>query len=132
MQVITYISALGICVITLDALFDFLPGYVTHHTAWQYYIIFGTSYSVTAATSLLATLMIAYRIYSFTSRSIKRSRKYRYINEIMVQSVSVYTALMIGQALSVFLTPSTSSINPTAYIANCYLTALGTLASVSR
>lgn len=119
--------------IIIDALLECFPEHATERIIWQFRILLGTSYAVTAATSIFATLTIAYRIYYLTSRFANKKARgnYRYIIEIMVQSASVYTALMLGQAVCGFLTANASDTSPALYLANCYLNALGVIASVS-
>lgn len=124
-------SGLGISAIVFDGLITALPEYATEHTIRQYNIIFGTSYSVTAATSTLATLIIAYRIHTLTSNAVKQRQKYGYIIEIIVQSVSVYTAFTMGQAVCFFVGSIDSTLNHSLYIAISFFTALGVIASVS-
>ena len=115
----------------MEIMLDCLPGFATLTTSGQYNIILGTTYSVTAATSVLATLAIAYRIYSFTSHSMEKRSNYSYIIEIMVQSVSVYTVLILGQAVCLFLSFASNGEETMASLVSFYVSAFGTIASVS-
>jgi len=119
-------------VLIVNGLLQCWGGYATAHNAWEYNILLATWYALTATTSALATIIIAYRIYSFTSQLVRSRRSYRSITEIMIQSVSVYTALMLGQALCVFLTASEVYASPTLYLVGNYLNAFATISTVSE
>ena len=121
---------LGIAVIIINGLLDALPGYATDQTYRQFSILLGTFYSVTAITSLWATLTIAYRIHSSTRNFNKRKHAYTYIIDIIIQSASVYSALMLAQAICFFASHGKDT-NPTLDLASEYLTALGVVSSVS-
>jgi len=110
---------------------DILPGYETRDADARYKIILGTLYTVTAVTSSLATLIIAYRICSVTSHSKTNAKRYMHIIEITVQSVSVYTALMLGQAVFYFLAATAHEIHMKLYISSQYLAVMGIIATVS-
>lgn len=93
--------------------------------------MYGTLFSVTAATSILATLIIAYQIYSLTV-DFSRHKRYWYIVEIMVQSVVIYSVLMLAQAICLFLNPGYFNEKPELYIVEGYFTTLGGISSVSH
>jgi len=117
--------------IILESLNHFLPGYASNSTFRQNAIIFGALLSVTAATSIMATLIIAYQIYSLTSNS-KSRKNYWYIVEIMVQSVSVYSALMVAQAICLLALPNDLDAHTELYLVSGFLNALGIVSSVSQ
>lgn len=116
--------------IIFDLLADFSPGhYASDHKFWQYEIIYGALFAVIATTSVSATLIIAYRIHSLTANSRSR-RSYWYIIEITIQSVSVYSALMIGQAICIFVAPTNFEEYPSAYMVVIFLNSFGVISSV--
>ncbi|KDR70780.1 hypothetical protein GALMADRAFT_144275 [Galerina marginata CBS 339.88] len=64
------------------------------------------AYVVSASTSLLATVLIAYRIYHVYHQStaiVTSGGKFWHIIEILVQSAAIYAVMMIIQAVSLFL-----------------------------
>ena len=123
--------ALGIAVIIFEALIDFLPGYVSDHTLWEHKIIYGTLFSVTTATSMLATLIITYQIHSLADNSALRKR-YWYIVEITVQSVVIYSALMLAQAICTFVGPGKYNEHTGVSLAATFLDVLVVISSVSQ
>jgi len=129
---LTNIIVLFVAIVILQGLNMFLTGYASSQTSWQYDVIYGALFVVTAATSIMATLIIAYRIYYMSCNSTSR-KNYWYIVEIMVQSVSVYSALMAAQAICIFAAPGTSfNANTKLYFVSGFLNALGLISSVSE
>lgn len=63
------------------------------------------AYVVSATTSMLATLLIAYRIYSvFKQNTIfTMRRRFGQVIDILVQSAAIYAIMMLIQATSLFL-----------------------------
>ncbi|KDR81297.1 hypothetical protein GALMADRAFT_136314 [Galerina marginata CBS 339.88] len=63
----------------------------------------GTGYFVSAVASLTPTLLIAFRIYSFSCSSGISSGRFKHIVEILVESSVVYSMTLFIQALSAVL-----------------------------
>ncbi|KDR69171.1 hypothetical protein GALMADRAFT_145576 [Galerina marginata CBS 339.88] len=55
-------------------------------------------YFVSFATSLMATLLIAYRVYSVSKQGTGSAQRFRRIIEIMVQTAAVYSLALLGIA----------------------------------
>jgi len=122
--------ALGIFLIIFDICLNFLPEFVSHRTFWPYEIIYGAWFSVVASTSSVATLIIAYQIYSVTEKST-RHRDYWHIVEIIVQSVCVYSALMLAEAVCSLLNTVSLYAYPKAAFVEDFLLVLAVTSGVS-
>ncbi|KAF9542584.1 hypothetical protein CPC08DRAFT_439190 [Agrocybe pediades] len=83
----------------LDVLLDFIPKYQTDAHDRLYNKLLEASLFVTAATSILATFIIAYRIYASTARCKGSWKRYRYIVEIIVQSSAMYSVTALCFAI---------------------------------
>jgi len=98
------------------------PKYQTARFARLEHVIQGSSSCVTAAASVLATLMIGHEIYSSTKLNNRARRRYSHIVEIMVQSAVIYTIASILGAITSLLDPG--SVNGTNSARNSNLSRL--------
>jgi len=90
----------------LEGLALFVPTHLTYQFARQINIIQGTSFCTTAATSLLATFIIGAEIHRSTTFNTVARRRYRYIMEITIQSSTMYTLAIVGNAVLVLINNS--------------------------
>jgi len=114
-----------------QGLFNFVPGDHTSQWAQRYNIIQGISFCVTAATSVLATFIIAAKIHRSNINNHAR-RRYRHIIEITIQSSTLYTLSTLGIAVTGLI--NNGYLNPqgsTVLDAQLYLNALTVITTVS-
>ncbi|KAF9547319.1 hypothetical protein CPC08DRAFT_755482 [Agrocybe pediades] len=78
------------------------------------------------ATSLTATLIICYQIYSRTMTS-GLSRKYKRIMDVLIQSSALYSSVSIVQAVSGFTNGGNVAVSTSAFTLGEYATVLMTL-----
>jgi len=69
----------------------------------KFNIINGSLAVVIAATSLIATSIIAYRIDSATAYDVKAKHRYKHIVEMLLQSSVIYSVTMIVVAIVDFV-----------------------------
>lgn len=76
----------------------------THHQALMVDRLESSGYFVSAATSLTATFLIAYRINSLSKDGLSESRgRFKQIIEMLVQSVIFYSLALVVQAVAVVI-----------------------------
>lgn len=65
----------------------------------------------TLATNLVTTLLISYRIHSFTDQNILRGSKarFKHIHEILMQSAAAYTIFTLAYTISTFIPFTTNN-----------------------
>ncbi|KAF9569065.1 hypothetical protein CPC08DRAFT_813227 [Agrocybe pediades] len=99
-----------ITLVVASAIFDCLlylrPELETHQLILVSDYLDGASFISVAATSLVATFMICYQIYSRTTPGSGARRLYRHIVDALVQSSCVYTVTVILLAIVDFLVNS--------------------------
>jgi len=91
----------------------------------------GSSFVVTAATSMISTFVIGIHIYSSTNLISRIRRRYTYIIEILVQSSVLYSLSILALAIADFvdngdLTLTGSSV----FNAEAYTSAIALISTV--
>ena len=87
---------------------------------------------ITFATTLSATLLIAYRIYSTSKENMfgTTKRRVRKITEILVESAAIYSLAAVAQALTIVL-PGTPNTELALDVASEYTSIIFLFVSVS-
>ena len=115
--------ALGGADITLEILRMAQP-YASKKSEDQFNIISGCLGGVTVLTSLSATSIIGYRVYSALKGNSRRRKQYRSIIDILVDSCAMYSVMVLGTVLCDFLDVSGSSFSWRTAIAGDYFATL--------
>ncbi|KAF4620077.1 hypothetical protein D9613_005221 [Agrocybe pediades] len=118
------IAALVVASAIFDCLLYLRPELETHQLILVSDYLDGASFISVAATSLVATFMICYQIYSRTTPGSGARRLYRHIVDALVQSSCVYTVTVILLAIVDFLVNS-PNFRVNADILEAYSSALG-------
>jgi len=84
---------------------------------------------VSSATSLVASLLIAYRIYALTRNEDKVRRRYMPIVEIVIQSVIIYSVALVVLGFSGIL-PLHATINQYTRDMTDYMTTITSIIAV--
>jgi len=114
-----------------QGLFSFVPEDSTIQWAQLFNIIEGISLCTTAATSVLATYIIAAKIHRSNMNNRAR-RRYRHIIEITIQSSALYTLSTLGNAVTTLITNGNlNSDGSTLLNAEIYLDTFTTITTVS-
>ncbi|KAF4610338.1 hypothetical protein D9613_010637 [Agrocybe pediades] len=95
----------------------FDPRYKTAQFARRYNILQGSTFLVTAMTSMMATFVIGAQIYVSTRQNLRARKRYAHIVEIMIQSAALYSLTILGQAI-IALTTSGNLATLTSAILN--------------
>jgi len=102
-----FATGLTIAGAVMNGLFNALPSFQTDQFAQQQNIVQGTISCVTAATSIISTIVIGAHIYSSTKLLTQARRRYTHIIDIMIQSSALYSLSMLSQAILSFIDPGT-------------------------
>lgn len=98
--------------------------YASKKSEDQFNIISGCLGGVTVLTSLSATSIIGYRVYSALKGNSRRRKQYRSIIDILVESCAMYSVMVLGTVLCDFLDVSGSSLSWRTAIAGDYFATL--------
>jgi len=97
-------------------------GFATIETDTTIEIMYYSALFVSATTSTLATVLIAYRIYSATRDTSQSRGRYRHIAHILVQSCGIYSFLSLVTAIQGLVTLYRSKTSGfTSFAAGSYL-----------
>jgi len=108
-----------------------MPGFQTNEQIRVFNIIDGTLSGVSAATSILATFMIARVIYSSTSHNPRARKRYQHIIEITVQSSLIYSVTIFGLCICGFINTGDQYVNWNVLKAEEYLAGITAVVTVS-
>lgn len=92
--------ALILTVFIMNFLGYFGPGAQTVQFSRDYNIVGGSTYCVMAATNIIATSVIAAKIYSSINLNREVRRRYKHIIEITTQSSASYTRSTVATAVT--------------------------------
>ena len=108
-----------------------MPGHDTIQFSRVFNIIQGTSFCITAITSLSATAVISGLIYSSTSLNRRARQRYTHIIEIMIQSSALYSLALLVQAVTALINDgSVDAIGSKQYNANFYSSTVALITTV--
>ena len=125
-------TALIIITNIIQGLVNFVPGDNTVQWSRWYNIIQGVNFCTTAATSVVATFIIAAIIHRSNINNGAR-RRYRHIIEITIQSSALYTLTIVGTAVTTLLDDVNLNVNESSiFNAGLYLSALTCIATVGH
>lgn len=108
----------------------FNTSFITDQHFRQLNDISGALFSTAAATSLLATSIICWQIFTNTSRDPRSRRRYKHITDALTQSCAVYTSLVVIETVIGFLDRGQIQESISLIILDCYTEALVTITSV--
>ena len=96
--------------------------------------LLGTQAFLTFVTTLVTTLLIAYRLYASWEQDLpeRSKRRIKQILEILTQSAVVYSLVALAQAISFVLPGASGSSNLSLVASQAYLNVLFLFVSVSR
>ena len=106
------LAVLNLAAAALNTFYSNHPGLETIARGKQFDIIQASAGLVTALTSVLASGIIVYRIYSSTSINQTARKRYRHIIDIMIQSSAVYTLSNIAQSTCNFINTANITLLP--------------------
>jgi len=98
-------TGLTIAGAVMNGLFNALPSFQTVEFAHQQNILQGTISFVTAATSIISTIIIGAHIYASTRFHPQARKRYTHIIDIMIHSSAIYSLSMLSQAILSFIDP---------------------------
>ena len=114
------------------AIAQYKPSHQTIQFERKVNILKGTSFCVTAATSMIATSLIAAHIYASTSLNLQSRRRYMHIVEIMVQSSALYSLSTLGLAILDLINNANSNLVGSAILnAENYTSTVAVISTVS-
>lgn len=129
-QVSAFVSGLTVASAILHFLQFFAPPAYPFPLTNIFNVVDGTLGAVTAVTSVLATLMIGYRIYSVTKANGRFTNKYKRIVDILVQSSLMYSLSIIAFDVCVFLASSTQYYSPYVMVVTEYIASFSEMITV--
>jgi len=124
------IVALIITSIVVNGLLFLVPKYQTDPFAQQGNILQGVNLVGTAATSMVATVLIGARIYSSTRLNLQARRRYTHIIEITIQSSVLYSFAIVGQAITYFIGNGNFTLESSIINADLYMNAIAAITTV--
>jgi len=130
-QLLIFHTVLILITTLFEGLATFVPEDNTIQWARRCNIIQGISYSTTAATSVLATFIVAAKIHRSNMNNRAR-RRYRHIIEITIQSSALYTFSTLGNAVITLVDKGNPNLDGSSLVnAEAYLTAFTLISTVS-
>jgi len=111
-------------------LYTFEPSFKTIKRARQGNYIVGALFCTTAATSLMATSVICYKIYSSTAQNRHSRRQYKHIVDTLIQSSTLYTVVVLIATVAGFLDTGKVQTSIKIIVLNNYFESLMIMASV--